>query len=67
VTPDGKYFFFASSRLARVEVQAPRTYDQLLAGLRGPGNGLGDLYRVELSAVLKDVPNAKPGGGAVER
>jgi len=57
VTPDGRYFFFGSARLTRVEVQAPRTYDQLLAGLRGPGNGLGDLYRVDLSAVLEGAPN----------
>jgi Tol biopolymer transport system component len=57
LTPDGRYLFFGSSRLTRVEPQGPRTYDQLLAGLRGPGNGLGDLYRVELSVALKGVLN----------
>jgi len=55
VTPDRKYFFFSSSRQIAVKPEAPRTYQQLLAGLQGPGNGLGDLYRLDLSVVLKGV------------
>jgi hypothetical protein len=55
VTHDRRYFFFSSSRQIRATPQGPRNYDQLLAGLRGPGNGLGDLYRVDLNSVLKSV------------
>jgi hypothetical protein len=53
VTPDRRYFFFSSSRQIRATTQAPRNYDELLAGLRGPGNGLGDLYRLDLDSALK--------------
>jgi Tol biopolymer transport system component len=62
VTPDRRYFFFSSSRLTRDKPRAQRNYEQLLAALRGPGNGLGDLYRLDLTALLKPVPS---GAGPV--
>jgi len=56
VTPDRRYFFFSSSRQINAKLHAPRTYDDLLAVLRGPGNGLGDLYRLDLNVVVKSTP-----------
>jgi hypothetical protein len=53
VTPDRRYFFFSSSRPIPARPSTPRSYEQLLAVLRAPGNGLGDLYRLELDALLK--------------
>jgi len=53
VSPDGKYLFFASSR--RVDAApppAPLTYRQLLEKIHAPGNGLRDIYQVDLSTVL---------------
>jgi hypothetical protein len=52
VTPDRRYFFFSSSRPIEATPRAPRGYEQLIAGLRGPGNGVGDLYRLDLGSVL---------------
>jgi hypothetical protein len=52
VTPDRRYFFFSSARAVPQSPSVPRTYDQLTAWLRGPGNGQGDLYRMDLEAVM---------------
>jgi Tol biopolymer transport system component len=48
-SPDGKYLYFTSNR------GRPRasysTYAELLRSVRGPQNGLNDIYRVEVSAL----------------
>ncbi len=49
VSPDGKSFFFASAR-GRAPSGKRRNYSELLSWLRGPGNGLGDIYQVDVSA-----------------
>lgn len=52
VTPDGKYFFWSSTRSLPPTSQPKRlTYDDLLARLRGPGNGLGDIYQIDIAAL----------------
>jgi Tol biopolymer transport system component len=50
ISPDGKYFFFASAR-GRRPPEKPLNYQELLAWLRGARNGLGDIYQVERSAI----------------
>lgn len=50
VSPDGRYLYFTSERGSFTEHGSPMNYDQLEATLHAPGNGLGDIYRVELSA-----------------
>ncbi len=64
ITPDRKYFFFSSARQIRSRPQAARTYEEVIAGLRGPGNGLGDLYRLNLDAVLSGVRHDERDSGA---
>ena len=57
VSPDGKYLFFTSERgFADQPRQSPLTTDQLRKRLRGPGNGLGDVYQIDLTAVLERRP-----------
>src|SRR5687768_16940298 len=52
VSPDGKYFFWSSTRALLSASQPKRlTYSELLAKLRRPGNGLGDIYQIDLSAL----------------
>lgn len=52
VTPDGKYFFWSSTRSLPSTSQAKRlTYQDLLNKLRSPGNGLGDIYQIDISAL----------------
>lgn len=52
VSPDGKYFFWSSTR-SLVSASQPKrlTYAEFLTKLRGPGNGLGDIYQIDLSAL----------------
>jgi len=55
VSPDGKYFFFGSSR-NKINDRLPaqeniHTYEKRL---RSAGNGLGDIYRVRLNALMTD-------------
>jgi hypothetical protein len=59
VSPDGKYFFFASARGSRAP-QERMSYDKLLGWLRGPRNGLGDIYRVDLSTLPLRPPAKTP-------
>jgi WD40-like Beta Propeller Repeat len=47
LSPDGKYFFFASTR-----VSGPKTTPRAAR----PGNGLGDIYQMDISAVVRDMP-----------
>lgn len=52
VSPDGKYFFWSSTRSLVATSQPKRlTYAEFLTKLRGPGNGLGDIYQIDLSAL----------------
>lgn len=52
ITPDGKYFFWASTRSA---IDKPKTKSwtsqELSTAYHSPQNGLGDIYYVELSAL----------------
>ena len=52
MSPDGKYFFFTSERgFADHPLTKPLTYDELMKDLRNPGNGLGDIYRIDAAAI----------------
>ena len=52
VSPDGKYFFWSSTRSLVLPSQTkPLTYAELLMKLRSPGNGLGDIYQVDITAL----------------
>jgi Tol biopolymer transport system component len=52
ITPDGKYFFWAS---ARSLIDRPKdkswTINELSDAYHGPGNGLGDIYYIDISAL----------------
>ena len=50
ISPDGRYFFFSSTRGRRPPEKA-MNYSELLAWLRGTRNGLGDIYQVDLSSL----------------
>jgi hypothetical protein len=57
LTPDGKYLIWTSCRLPALAAKPPkRTTDQVLQELRAPGNGVGDIYQIDVSAV----PALKP-------
>ena len=48
VTPDGRYFFFSSSRTTHDDYsETPITLDEKLKILNGPGNGQADIYWVD--------------------
>ena len=52
LTPDGKYLIWTSCRLPALPAKPPkRTTDQVLQELHAPGNGVGDLYLIDVSAV----------------
>lgn len=49
MSPDGNYFFFTSSRgFADTPLTKRLTYDELLARLHRSGNGLRDIYQVDI-------------------
>ena len=50
LSPDGKYFFFASTR-GRRPPEKQLSYKELMGWLRGTRNGLGDIYHIDLSAL----------------
>jgi len=54
VSPDGKTFYFTSTRATFDPPPSPLTYDQLMRRLQGPGNGLGDIYSIPIEAL--DIP-----------
>jgi len=57
LTPDRKYLIWTSCRLPALAAKpAKRTTDQVLQELRAPGNGIGDIYLIDASAV----PALKP-------
>lgn len=52
ISPDGKYFFFTSSRgFADKPLERRLTYKELIGNLRSPGNGLRDIYQVDVNAL----------------
>jgi hypothetical protein len=56
VTADGRYLVFASERGVPTDARdRPWTYHELVAAIRAPGNGLGDLYRIELTAAIATI------------
>ncbi len=50
ISPDGRYFFFASARGRRAP-EKQLSYDELIGWLRGTRNGLGDIYQMDFSAL----------------
>ena len=51
-SPDGKYLFFCSNRaLADRPLDRRLDYAELTAKLHAPGNGLNDIYQVDMSAL----------------
>ena len=55
VSPDGQWLYFTSNRtFADGDLGAPLDGDELRRRLRGPGNSLGDTYRVGLPAILRE-------------
>ena len=49
ISPDGKYFFWASTRgFADKPLEKRQNYRELMDKLRGPGNGLGDIYQIDI-------------------
>ena len=59
ISPDGKYFFFASTR-GRRPPDKPMNYAELLAWLRGTRNGLGDIYQVDIGRLPLPAPAGQP-------
>ena len=49
-SPDGRYLYFTSERGTFTEHGEPFDYAKLESALHAPGNGLGDIYRVEFEA-----------------
>ncbi len=50
ISPDGRYFFWTSTRgFAAKPLPRRLNYRELSARLRGPANGLGDIYQIDLS------------------
>ena len=52
ISPDGRYFFWTSTRNTR-DKRAPKSFttQQYLDEIRSAGNGLGDIYQIDLSIV----------------
>ena len=52
VSPDGKWFFFTSNRcFADKPLEKRLTYNELLKKLHVPGNGLRDIYKIDIRAL----------------
>src|SRR4029078_11296190 len=52
ISPDGKYFFWTSPRgFADKPLEKRLDYAELITKLRGPQNGLGDIYQIDVSAL----------------
>ena len=55
VSPDGRWLYFASTRnFAGGDLGAPVSGDELRRRLRGPGNSLGDTWRIALAPLLRE-------------
>ena len=53
LSPDGRYLFFTSSRgvFTGKPFDKAMTTEDLTRTLRGPGNGMGDIYQIDLAAL----------------
>lgn len=52
ISPDGKYFFWTSTRgSSENKLERRLNYQELMTKLRGPGNGLGDIYQIDLDVL----------------
>ena len=52
ISPDGRYFFWTSTRnFTDKPLEKPLTYPELMDKLGNPGNSLGDIYQIDLSAL----------------
>jgi Tol biopolymer transport system component len=52
ISPDGKYFFWASTRaVTDMPFEKRLTYRELMNRLRSAGNGLGDIYQIDISGL----------------
>ena len=52
ISPDGRYFFWASTRgFADKPLERRLNFSELTNRLRGPGNGLGDIYQIDIGAL----------------
>jgi Tol biopolymer transport system component len=52
ISPDGKYFFWTSTRgFADRPLEKRLNYQELMTRLRGPGNGLGDIYQISIDVL----------------
>lgn len=50
ISPDGKYFFWGSARgFASTSFTKRQSYMELMNKFRSPGNGLGDIYQIDLA------------------
>jgi hypothetical protein len=57
LTPNGKYLIWMSCRVPALPSKPQRrTTAEVLEDLHAPGNGLGDIYQIDVSAV----PALKP-------
>ena len=53
VSPDSKYLYFTSERnFTSVPMRRRLNFRELEEKLHGPGNGLGDIYRVEAAGII---------------
>jgi Tol biopolymer transport system component len=53
VSPDGRWLYFSSTRsVFEIVPPKPLSYDELQRRLSSPGNGLGDIYRIEMARIL---------------
>lgn len=52
ISRDGKYFFWTSTRgFAGGPLEKRLNYQELMNKLRGPGNGLGDIYQIDIGVL----------------
>lgn len=52
ISRDSKYFFWTSTRgFADGPLENRLNYQELMNKLRGPGNGLGDIYQIDISVL----------------
>lgn len=52
ISPDGKYFFWTSTRTSTdAAFEKQLNYHELMAKLENAGNGLGDIYYIDLSVL----------------
>jgi Tol biopolymer transport system component len=64
ISPDGKYFFWTSTRgFADKPLEKRLDFRELMNRLRGPRNGLGDIYQIDLEQLNIGTRRAKTDSG----